>query len=107
MSVDAKKLRQDRIDLAKVMEQLSLPIQIRDHEAYSEMDTSAFYAKSATRELIVQVVPDVTWGPDLCAYCQDADEFRPLECLTIDVPNTLRGRVNDIADAVRAWFDQR
>ena len=105
MSFDARDLRRDRIDLMRAIKKLSLPINIRGVDAYSRLDTSVFYAKSALRELNVSVVPDVTWGPELCTYRQEADEFHPLECLMIDVPNALNGRVDDVAEAIRAWFE--
>jgi hypothetical protein len=107
MSFDADRLMRDRTELKEAIEKLSLPISIREPGEYSKLDTSTFHAKSASRELTVSVIADVNWGSDICSYVEDVDEFHPLMHLQMHVPNTLRGRVDQIAQAVAAWFGER
>ena len=103
----AESVMRDRIALTSAVENLDLKIDIRDPKDFQQLDCSAFYGRSATRELIVSICADVSWGTEIVSYLRDADEFFPLALLMIDVPNTLEGRIEEVCGAVRAWFEHR
>ena len=105
MDRDISALDADRLQLIDKLAALSAPARIRAALAFHPMDDTIFYAEDGVREFGVSVIEDVTWGPDIVHYVEEPDEFRHLIRMTIDVPNTLNGRVATVIENLFVeWF---
>lgn len=105
MDRNLKTLSAERLELAAELTILNSGVRIRPASAYNPIDGSSFYAEDGVRELFVSVIKDVTWGPCITHYVEEADDFRPLHRMTVDVPNDLRGHVATIRKLFVEWFE--
>ncbi|GAA4031232.1 hypothetical protein GCM10022281_08460 [Sphingomonas rosea] len=103
MSPDDKQ--ELRSELLSAVAKLSLPLRCRPLDAFHSLDDSLLFVESDLKAAVVTVAEDVDWGSELSSCVEPADDdSRPRPLLFIDVPNTLKARVPEILQALKAWF---
>jgi hypothetical protein len=98
-------LSAERLELLANLTIVNSGVRIRPLFAYDPIDGSNFYAEDGVREFFVSVIEDVTWGPDISHYVEEADDFRLLRRMSIDVPNNLGGHVTAVRKLFIEWFN--
>lgn len=71
---------------------------------FHALDSSVLYASNGSREFVVSVAENVSWGPGLSFYVEKADEFRPVPIMMVDVPNALEGQHEAVHSFFVTWF---
>jgi hypothetical protein len=104
MDQRSKTVLDARDRLHEAVAELDLPIWLRPVEEFLPIEDSVLYARTEARELFVVIRQDVSWGPDLSHYIDEANEDRLVQRLTIEVPNALDGQIGAVVDMVKAWF---
>jgi hypothetical protein len=102
MPPDTKIL--SRTQLFEAAQKLGLSAQLRKVGEFGSLDDSLLYAANETKDAMVILRENATWGPQLSSYVKPADEHWDRSLLTIEVPNTLEGRTAEIMDTLRQWF---
>lgn len=98
---ERSNLRQRLYDQAS---DLGLQLQLRRLDEFWDLDDSLLVASSGTKDGIVLVCEDVTWGPEISTYIEPIDEFRERPVLFIHVPNSLEHRIGEVMELLRRWF---
>lgn len=71
---------------------------------FNPLDNSVLYASNGSRDFLVLVIEDVSWGPELSSYIEGPDEFRSCSTMVVDVPNSLEGQLEAVRSLFQSWF---